>query len=235
MLRFHTQTAGCTLTAQQPLNNIVRTTLQALSAVLGGTQSLHTDSYDEAYATPSEEAVTVALRTQQIIASESDMTEVADPLGGSYYLEHLTRAIEKESSDYIDQIGRLGGAVKAIEQGFQQKEIEESAYQYQRQVESGQRIVVGLNKFASPNATTPKLQRVDAAQAKKQVERLLEVKKERDNIAVVRLLKCLGEAAHSSENLMLPIMDCVEAYCTVGEICATLRQVLGTQKERAAF
>jgi methylmalonyl-CoA mutase, N-terminal domain len=235
MLRFHTQTAGCTLTAQQPLNNIVRTALQALAAVLGGTQSLHTDSYDEAYATPSEEAVTVALRTQQVIAFESGVTGAADPMGGSYYLEHLTRKLDKEAGEYIDRIDKLGGAVRAIEDGFQQREIEDSAYLYQKQVESGQRAIVGMNKFISARTTPPRLQRIDPAQTRRQMDRLRQVRQEREHGQVDATLKRLDEAARGSDNLMPPILDCVESYCTLGEICATLRRVLGTQKERAAF
>jgi len=235
MLRFHTQTAGCTLTAQQPYNNIVRVAIQALAAALGGTQSLHTNSYDEAYATPSEDAVTVALRTQQILAYENSIADIVDPLGGSYFIEALTDTLEKEASQYITKIDSLGGAVAAIEQGFQQREIQESSYRYQKEVEAGQRTIVGVNKFVSPYPKIPGLLRVDVAQEKKQVNHLAQVKKERDNTQVVNTLKNLEKIAQSTENTMPAILECVEAYATLGEICDVFRKVFGTQKEYLVF
>ncbi len=235
MLRFHTQTAGCTLTAQQPFNNIIRVTIQALAAVLGGTQSLHTNSYDEAYAPPCEEAVTIALRTQQILAYESGIGDVIDPLGGAYFIEKLTNTLEKEATQYIAKIDSLGGAVAAIEQGFQQREIQESSYQYQREVEKGQRIIVGVNKFISPFPKISGLLRVDIEQEKRQLARLSQVKKERDNALVAKTLMELEEVAKSQENIMPALIQCVESYATIGEICNVLRKVFGTQKEYLVF
>lgn len=235
MLRFHTQTAGCTLTAQQPYNNIVRVAIQALAATLGGTQSLHTNSYDEAYATPCQEAVTVALRTQQILAYENGIADVVDPLGGCYFVEALTDTLEKEANQYITKIDSLGGAVAAIEQGFQQREIQESSYRYQKQVESGQRTIVGVNKFVSPSPKIPGLLRVDAAQEKKQLARLAQIKKDRDNARVANSLKNLEMVARGTENTMPAILECVEAYATLGEICDVLRKIFGTQKEYLVF
>jgi len=235
MLRFHTQTAGCTLTAQQPYNNIVRVAIQSLAAILGGTQSLHANSFDEAYATPSEEAATIALRTQQILAYESGIGDTVDPLGGSYFVESLTDAIEREASQYIDKIDRLGGAIAAIEQGFQQREIQESSYRYQKEVEEGQRIVVGVNKFQSPYQKITGLTRVEAELERKQKARLSQVKKNRDNARVAKVLKELEEVARSKENTLPSIIQCVESYATLGEICDVLRQVFGTQKEYFVF
>ncbi len=231
MLRFHTQTAGSTLTAQQPHNNIIRTTIQALAAVLGGTQSLHTNSWDEAYATPSEGAVTIALRTQQILAYESGIADTVDPLGGSYLVEYLTDSLEREAKKYIDKIDLLGGAVAAIEQGYMQREIQESSYRYQKEVETGQRIVVGVNKFVSPPPKIEGLLRINPEEAKRQLERLAQVKKERDNIKVSAALKKLEAAAQGSENTMPAFLECVEAYATIGEMCNVLRRVFGEQKE----
>ncbi|MBI2856910.1 MAG: methylmalonyl-CoA mutase family protein [Chloroflexi bacterium] len=231
MLRFHTQTAGCTLTSQQPMNNIIRVTLQALSAVLGGTQSLHTNSYDEAYAPPSEDAVTVALRTQQILGYESAVADTVDPLGGSYFVEHLTDAIEREAATYIGKIDALGGAIAALEQGFQQREIQESSYRYQREVESGKRTIVGVNKFISPYPPIAGLLRVDPAQAQAQLARLGEVRRTRDNDRVRAGLARLRQVAGSAENTMPAILECVEAYASLGEVCDVLRLVYGTQKE----
>jgi len=235
MLRFHTQTAGVTLTAQQPYNNIVRVAIQALAAALGGTQSLHTNSYDEAYATPCEEAVTVALRTQQILAYENGIADVVDPLGGSYFIETLTDTLEKEASQYIAKIDSLGGAVAAIEQGFQQREIQESSYHYQRQVEGGQCTIVGVNKFVSPSPKIPGLLRVDATQQKKQLTRLAQIKKDRDSTRVYNALANLERVARSTENTMPAILECAEVYATLGEICDVLRKVFGTQKEYLVF
>ncbi|MEW6031592.1 MAG: methylmalonyl-CoA mutase family protein [Bacillota bacterium] len=228
MLRFHTQTAGSSLTAQQPLNNVVRTTLEALAAVLGGTQSLHTNSFDEALALPSEESVMVALRTQQILAYESGVADSVDPLGGSYLIESLTDRIEAEARKYIEEIDRLGGAVAAIEKGFMQREIEESAYRYQRMVEDGRRTVVGVNKFTTRQERTPPLLEVDPEVGRRQREALAEVKRRRDRRAVAARLEALREAARTpGEPLMPLILDAVREYATLGEICGVLREVFG--------
>ncbi len=235
MLRFHSQTGGCTLTAQQPYNNIVRVAVQALSALLGGTQSLHTNSFDEAFATPSQEAVTIALRTQQLLAYENSVGDVIDPLGGSYLIEHLTTQLEKKAIEYIDKIDKLGGAVAAIEQGFQQREIQESSYQYQKNIDEGKSTVVGVNKFVAPSPKIPELLKVDPAQEKKQVERLARVKKERDNSKVQKALKNLEDVASSQENTMPSFIECVEAYASIGEICDVLRKTFGIQKEFLVF
>ena len=235
MLRFHTQTAGCSLTAQQPHNNIVRTALEALAATLGGTQSLHTNSFDEAYAPPSEEAVTIAVRTQQILGYESDIADVVDPLGGSYFLEHLTDSLEKEAGEHIAKIDSLGGAVAAIEQGYQQREIQASSYRYQKEFESGKRTIVGVNKFVSPYPKIVGLLRVKPEAEKRQKERTLQVRKDRDNSNVNQSLNRLEDAARSTDNTMPAFLECVEAYATVGEICDVLRKVFSTQKEFLVF
>ncbi len=235
MLRFHTQTAGCTLTAQQPYNNIVRVAIQALAAALGGTQSLHTNSFDEAYATPSEEAVTIALRTQQLLAYEMGMGDIVDPVGGSYFVEFLTGDLEKRATEYIHKIDRLGGAAAAIEQGFQQKEIQESSYRQQKNVEEEKSIVVGVNKFVSPSIKIPGLLRVDPELERKQIERLTQIKKNRDIAKVEQTLKNLEDVARSTDNTMPAFIDCVEAYVSIGEICDVLRRVFGTQKEYLVF
>jgi methylmalonyl-CoA mutase N-terminal domain/subunit len=228
MLRFHTQTAGCSLTAQQPLNNITRTAFEAMAAVLGGTQSLHTNSFDEALALPSELAVQVALKTQQVIAYETAVADTVDPLAGSYYLEYLTDQIEARAQDYIDQIDRMGGAVAAIEKGFIQKEIGDSAYRYQREIEKNERIVVGLNKFQVKGEEKPKgLLKVDPIVGDKQVARLKELKSTRDNAAVEQALAELKTAAQGTDNLMPPILKAVRCLATLGEICNTLRAVWG--------
>jgi methylmalonyl-CoA mutase N-terminal domain/subunit len=227
MLRFHTQTAGCSLTAQQPLNNIMRTAFQALSAVLGGTQSLHTNSFDEALALPSETAVQVALRTQQVIAYETAVADTVDPLAGSYYVENLTDQVEAKAQEYIDQIDRLGGAVSAIEQGFVQKEIGSAAYRYQREIEAGSRVVVGLNKFQVKEDKLQDLLKVDPAVGDRQVARLKELKSTRDNAAVKQALAELKAAAAGDANLMPPILKAVKALATLGEVCDTLRAVFG--------
>jgi methylmalonyl-CoA mutase N-terminal domain/subunit len=235
MLRFHTQTAGSTLTAQQPYNNIVRVAIQALAAALGGTQSLHTNSFDEAYATPSQEAVTIALRTQQLLANETGIGDTVDPVGGSYFLESLTDDLEKRAIEYIDKIDQLGGAVAAIEQGFQQKEIQESSYRQQRNIEENKDIVVGVNKFMSQSIEVPELLRVNPELEKKQIERLTKVKKSRNNDSVKQTLKKLKDIAQGEENTMPAFIDCVESYASVGEICDVLREVFGTQKEYLVF
>ncbi len=228
MLRFHTQTAGCSLTAQQPLNNIMRTAFEAMAAVLGGTQSLHTNSYDEALALPSELAVQVALKTQQVIAYESAVCDTVDPMAGCYYVEYLTDEIEKRAQSYIDRIDQMGGAVAAIEKGFIQKEIADSAYRYQREIEKGERIVVGLNKFQVKEEEKPKdLLKVDPSVGDRQVARLQELKGARDQGAVSRALAELKTAAEGDANLMPPILSAVKVLATLGEVCDTLRAVFG--------
>jgi methylmalonyl-CoA mutase N-terminal domain/subunit len=235
LLRFHTQTAGCSLTAQQPFNNIVRVAVQALAAVLGGTQSLHTNSYDEAYATPSEEAVTTALRTQQILAYESGVADSVDPIGGSWMVERLTRDMAEAAEQYLHKIDSLGGALVAIEQGFPQREIQESSYRYQREIEAENRVIVGVNKFVSPYPKIEGLVRVNPEEAKKQLARLSEVKKERDQNEAASALEELQRVARSRENTMPAFVRCVEAYATLGEICDTLRDVFGVQREFLIF
>ncbi len=230
MLRFHTQTAGSALTAQQPDNNIVRVAIQALASVLGGTQSLHTNSRDEALALPAEDSVRIALRTQQIIAYESGVTETIDPLAGSYYIEYLTNTIEQKAQEYIEKIDKLGGAPKAIEKGFMQQEIQNSAYDYQMAVESGRRIVVGVNKFQVEEEPVKGLLRVNPAVGKLQESRIKELKASRDNLAVEAALKELTDCAKTEKNLMPVIIKCVKAYCTLGEICNVLRDVFGEYK-----
>jgi methylmalonyl-CoA mutase N-terminal domain/subunit len=227
MLRFHTQTAGCTLTAQQPQNNIIRVTLQALSAVLGGTQSLHTNSMDEAFSLPSEEAVQIAVRTQQVIAYESGVANTVDPLGGSFYVERLTSEIEERAQTYIDEIDEMGGSVTAIEQGYIQKEIQESAYAYQKAVEAGEQIVVGLNKFRDEEVPPRTLLRVDPAVMRSHVARLKQLKAERDNPTVASAIEKLKKCAQGNDNLMPPIIEAVTSYATLGEVCDTLREVFG--------
>jgi methylmalonyl-CoA mutase, N-terminal domain len=227
MLRFHTQTAGCSLTAQQPLNNIMRVAFQAMSAVLGGTQSLHTNSFDEALALPSEQAVQVALRTQQVVAYETNVCDTIDPLAGCYYVENLTDEIEARAQDYIDQIDRLGGAVAAIEKGFIQKEIGASAYRFQQEIEKGQRIIVGLNRFQTVEEKFKDLLKVDPTVGEKQRARLQELKNTRDQAAVQQALAELKTAAEGTDNLMPPILKAVKALATLGEVCDTLRAVFG--------
>jgi methylmalonyl-CoA mutase N-terminal domain/subunit len=235
MLRFHTQTAGCSLTAPQPHNNIVRVAIQALSAILGGTQSLHTDSYDEAYATPSEEAVTTALRTQQILAYESGVADTVDPLGGSWMVESLTQQIMKAAEEYIEKIDSQGGALAAIEDGFQQREIQESSYRYQQEIEAGDRVVVGVNKFATLYTRPASLLNINPEEAKKQVDALNEVKRTRDDAEVRASLENLKAVALGQENTMPAFIRCVAAYATVGEICDALRQAFGVQRESLIF
>jgi methylmalonyl-CoA mutase, N-terminal domain len=226
-LRFHTQTGGSTLTAQQPDNNIVRVTLQALAAVLGGTQSLHTNSRDEALALPTEESARIALRTQQIIAHESGVADTVDPLGGSYYIEALTDRIEKEAWRYIEKIDEMGGAVRAVEEGYMQQEIHRAALATQREIESGKQVVVGVNRYRLEQETEPQLLRVDPAIAKQQVEQLRELKANRNTTEVEEKLNRLKKAAQGTENLMPHILNAVKAYCTIGEICHVLREVFG--------
>jgi len=232
MLKFHTQTAGSTLTAQQPDNNIVRVAIQTLAAVLGGTQSLHTNSRDEALALPTEESVRIALRTQQIVAFESGVADTIDPLAGSYYIESLTDKIEKEAMEYIKKIDELGGAVSAIEKGYIQKEIQDSAYKYQMEIESGERIVVGVNKFQIEEDTHKDILRVDPEVERVQREHLVQLRKERNNDEVNNKLEALRQAAKdSSVNLMPYILDAVKTYATLGEICNVLREVFGEYEQ----
>ncbi|MBX5328671.1 MAG: methylmalonyl-CoA mutase family protein [Candidatus Bathyarchaeota archaeon] len=231
-MRMHVQTSGCTLTAQQPLNNIVRTTIQALAAVLGGTQSLHTNSFDEALCLPTEESVRVALRTQQIIAYESGVANTVDPLGGSYYVEELTNEMEQKAMEYIQKIDDMGGAIAAIEKGFFQKEIADSAYKYQREVDEKKRIIVGCNEYTIEEEKCPiELLRVDPKVEREQVARLQKLKRERDNRKVKETLEKLHYAAEKDENLMPTIIEAVKAYATLGEITDVLRKVYGEYKE----
>ncbi|MBI2911775.1 MAG: methylmalonyl-CoA mutase family protein [Chloroflexi bacterium] len=232
MLRFHTQTGGATLTAQQPDNNIVRTAFQALSAVLGGTQSLHTNSKDEALALPSEEAVEIALRTQQVIAYETGAADTSDPLGGSYYVEQLTDRIEQEARGYIDRIDQMGGAIAAIERGYLQREIHEAAYRYQRDVEEQRRVIVGVNRYARPEPPPTGLLRLDPAVGEQQAQKLADLRRERDDSGVAASLRRLEEVTRGTENTVPAILECVEAYATLGEICNVFRGVFGEHRDR---
>ncbi|HEY5973248.1 MAG TPA: methylmalonyl-CoA mutase family protein, partial [Geobacteraceae bacterium] len=231
MLRFHTQTAGCTLTAQQPDNNIMRVTIQALAAVLGGTQSLHTNSRDEALALPTEDSVRIALRTQQVIAYESGVADSIDPLAGSFYVESLTDQIEKAAFDYIDKIDKLGGAVEAISRGFQQKEIQDSAYAYQKSIESSDLIIVGVNKFTIENEAPPELLKIKEEVEIAQKATLASMKSGRNETAVRAALAQLASAARGSDNLMPFILSAVKTYATLGEIADVFREVFGTHRE----
>ncbi len=227
MLRFHAQTGGSTLTAQQPLNNISRVTIQTLAAVLGGTQSLHTNSYDEALSLPTEEAAQIALRTQQVVAFESGISDTTDPLGGSYFVETLTRQMEDEAWKLIAEIDKMGGSVSAIEQGFIQNQIAKSAYDYQRKVETNEKIIVGVNKFQSTETKKISLLKIDDNIRKLQIEKLKEFKVSRDNIKIENCLKKLQDTASSNENIMPAVIDAVENFCTLGEIADELRKVFG--------
>ncbi|UCC32797.1 MAG: methylmalonyl-CoA mutase family protein [Phycisphaerales bacterium] len=231
MLRFHTQTCGATLTAQQIDNNVVRVTLQALSAVLGGTQSLHTCSRDEALALPAEEAVQIALRTQQIIAHESGVAHTVDPLAGSYYVEKLTDEIEAEAEGYIRRIDEMGGMVPAIEQRYPQREIEQSAYRYQQEIERGERVIVGVNRFTAEDQSLPEILTISEETTRRQIDRLATVRAKRDATAVGRALDALETGARKDDNLMPLILSAVEAYASVGEICDRLRKVFGEYEE----
>ena len=233
MCRFHTQTAGCSLTAQQPYNNVVRTAIQALAGVLGGTQSLHTNSMDEAWALPTEHAATLALRTQQVIAHESGVASVADPLGGSYFLEKLTLDTERACYEYFDKIDALGGMVAAIEKGFPQREIHEAAYAYQREVERKRKIIVGVNDYVADKEQHVDILVIDEAVARRQREKLAELKKKRDSARVQPALEALSGAAATDRNLMPYILECARAYATLGEMCDVLRRVFGTYEEPA--
>jgi methylmalonyl-CoA mutase N-terminal domain/subunit len=226
-LRFHTQTGGVTLAAQLPLTNVVRTSLEALSAVLGGTQSLHTNGYDEALGLPSEQAAEVALRTQQVIAYETAVPEVADPLGGSYYVEGLTDRVEEEAQRIMAEVDEKGGSVSAIESGWMQKRIGDSAYRFQRRVETGERVVVGVNRFQSEASDQLEIMKVAPKHQEDQIASLRRVRAERDDRAVQEALGSLEEAARGTENLMYPLKDALAAYATIGECCDRLRNVFG--------
>jgi len=233
MIRFHTQTAGCTLTARQPMNNIVRVAFQAMAAVLGGTQSLHTNSMDEALCLPSEEAVQIALRTQQLIAYETGVTDTVDPMGGSYHMEELTNELYERAEEYIKKIDEMGGASAAIEKGYIQKEIQDSAYVYQREIEKNERVVVGQNRFQVEEEKPTNLLRVDPSVRISQIEKLEKVRSERDTQQVEKCLEELKEVAEGDQNLMMPILNAVKAYATLGEICDVLRGVFGEYQQAA--
>ncbi|HSP71283.1 MAG TPA: methylmalonyl-CoA mutase family protein [Gaiellaceae bacterium] len=236
LMRFHTQTAGVSLTAQQPEVNIVRTAIEALAAVLGGTQSLHTNSFDEALALPTEDAVRIALRTQQVIAHETGVVSTIDPLGGSYYLEHLTSELERQAYDYFDRIGKLGGVVAAIKDNFFQREIAEASFRYQSEVEAGQRVIVGVNRYQLDDEVQPELLRIDPALERAQVERVQALRARRDSRAVEQQLARLkDDAAHDDRNLMPTIVEASKAYVTMGEMCDALREVWGTWRETPVF
>jgi methylmalonyl-CoA mutase N-terminal domain/subunit len=234
MCRFHTQTAGVSLTAQQPYNNVVRTALQALAAVLGGTQSLHTNSLDEALALPTEEAVTIALRTQQVIAHESGVVNTADPLGGSYFVEKLTNDIEAEALEYFRKIDAMGGMVAAVERGFPQREIQEAAFQFQKAVDRKEKIIVGVNEYVMEESPFPILY-IDESVAEAQTAAMARLKQTRDQARVLRSLEDLKQAARGTENLMYPILECARAYATLGEMCDALREVWGEYQEPPTF
>jgi methylmalonyl-CoA mutase N-terminal domain/subunit len=234
-LRTHAQTAGVALTAQQPYNNVVRVSLQALAAVLGGTQSLHTNSMDETYALPTEEAVTIALRTQQILAHESGLDRVVDPLAGSYYVEYLTDETEKRCLEILGKIDRYGGIIRAIEEGYPQREIAESAYQWQREVDSGERKIVGVNAFRTDRDEPIPTLKIDDGLAHSQIERLNSVKRSRSQREVQEKLRAVEEACRGDKNLMYPVLDAVKAYCTLGEVCDVFRKVWGAYREKGTF
>jgi methylmalonyl-CoA mutase N-terminal domain/subunit len=227
-LRFHAQTGGSTLTAQQPENNIVRVAIQALSAACGGAQSLHTNSFDEALALPTESAARIALRTQQILQHEAGATDTADPLGGAYFIEALTTELEARAQELIGRVEELGGAVAAIEQGFVQREIEDAAFCYAQQIESGERAIVGLNEFTEEEQAEIELQRIDLGIERRQRERTIRVRAERDATAAAAALAEVRRVAGGKENLLLPMREALRARCTVGEICGVLREEFGT-------
>jgi len=231
MLRFHTQTAGSTLTAQQPENNIVRTALQALAAVLGGTQSLHTNSFDEALGLPTEEAARIALRTQQIVGFETGVANTIDPLAGSYYIESLTSELERHANQYLARIDALGGTLKAIEMGFIQQEIQNAAYEFQQSVDRLEQVVVGVNRFQAEGDASVPVQRIDEQLERKQVERLRALRDRRDKAAAESSIQAVKDAAQSGSNLMPHIIDAVESLCTVGEISDAMRTVFGEYQE----
>ncbi len=235
LMRFHTQTAGCSLTAQQPEINIVRVTLQALAAILGGTQSLHTNSMDEALALPSEKAVRIALRTQQIIAEESGVTDTMDPLGGSYYIEWLTDEMEEQTYTYWDRVEKLGGVLAAIEKGFYQREIANASYKYQKEIDEKKRIIVGVNDYKLDEPVDIPILKMDEKGEERQINRLKELRKSRNNLKVIRNLDRLRKVAESDENMMPSIIDCVHSYATLGETCQVLREVFGEYEETAIY
>ncbi len=235
MLRFHTQTAGVSLTAQQPDNNVIRCTVQALAAILGGSQSLHVNSRDEALALPTEESAQLSLRTQQILAYESGAADVVDPLGGSWYIESLTNDLEAQALDYINRIDDMGGAVAAIENGFQMREIGDAAYRHRQEVESGDRIIVGVNRYNTEEPPVEGLMRVDEEAARQQIARLERLRRERDGEAAQAALARLSDDARTDANTVPAILECVEAYCTLGEMSGVLREAFGEQEELAAF
>jgi len=232
LLRFHTQTGGSTLTAQQPENNIVRTTVQALSAALGGTQSLHTNAFDEALGLPTEKSAEIALRTQQILAHESGITSTVDPLGGSYYVEYLTDQIERKIIEIMDRIEEMGGSVRCIETGYLDKEITRSAYAYQKQVESQEKVVVGINKYMSESTEIQSILKVDPELETRQIASLEELRNERDNKKVTRALATLSEAARKGDNVVCPVLEAVENYATTGEISNVFREVWGEYRAK---
>jgi methylmalonyl-CoA mutase N-terminal domain/subunit len=232
LLRFHTQTAGSTLTAQQPDNNIVRTAYQAMAAALGGTQSLHTNSRDEALSLPTEESALLALRTQQVLAYETGVADTIDPLAGSYYVETLTNDLEARAWDYIQKIDDLGGSVRAVEQGYIQREIEEAAYRYQRDLEEQRRIVVGINRFQAQETSQPPILKVDAEAGRRQAAKVAALRASRDPAPVQAALTALTAAAQSRDNLIPCILRAVEAYATLGEISDTLRAIFGEQRDK---
>ena len=235
LMRFHTQTAGVSLTAQQPLNNIVRTAVEALAGVLGGTQSLHTNSYDEALALPSEEAVRIALRTQQVIAHETGVANTIDPLGGSYFVEALTDRMEELAYDYFRRIDELGGMVEAVKQGFPQREIADAAYELQREIDRGERIVVGVNDYREGDEGELEILRIDPDLERKQIGRVQAVRARRDGEAVERALSELKAAAATDANLMPNLLDCARVHATEGEIVEALQEVFGTYTETPVF
>ncbi|MBI3678938.1 MAG: methylmalonyl-CoA mutase [Acidobacteria bacterium] len=234
-LRFHAQTAGCSLSWQQPYNNVIRTAIQALAGVLGGTQSLHTNSLDEAYALPSEHAVTIALRTQQVIAYESGVTAAADPLGGSYYLEWLTGEVERKAREYISRIDAMGGMITAIEQNFPQREIAEASYRYQKEVEQGERVIVGVNRFSSDEEEQIELLEIDQSAAHRQQEKLAALRRRRSQTRMQEALDRLKKAAEGSQNTLPCILDAVKAYATAGEIAGAFRDVFGSWQENSVL
>jgi methylmalonyl-CoA mutase N-terminal domain/subunit len=236
LMRFHTQTAGVSLTAQQPEVNLIRTAIEALAAVLGGTQSLHTNSFDEALALPTEHAVRLALRTQQVIAHETGVVNTIDPLGGSYYLEQLTNELERQAYDYFERIEELGGVIPAIEQNFMQREIADASFRYQFEVERGERIVVGVNRYELDEEQPIEILRIDPALERKQIERVQAVRERRDTPAAeAALARLKDDAAHDDRNLMEPILESARAYVTMGEMCDALREVWGTWRETPVF
>lgn len=231
LLRFHTQTAGCSLTAQQPYNNIVRVTIQALAAVLGGTQSLHTNSLDETLALPTQEAVTIAMHTQQILAYESGVTNTVDPLAGSYFVERLTKDMEEAAYAYFDKLDAMGGMVNAIERGYPQKEIADASYEYSRACEKNEKIIVGVNEFSMDEPKAPEILYIDDSIEAEQIERVRSLRKKRDQEKVTRALEGVRNAARGTDNLLYPILEAVQAYATLGEICDAMRDVFGEYRE----